>query len=284
MSSGPHGAAATGSSPIIGAPLAATIVCPDGAVGAIRALIDRLSNSGIMVESVDEIAEAADYVLNMTSQVALILDCRKLATEDPQDVAEAGAMIRRCRALVPDHRPIIVVQGAPNSFIVAVIRAGACDVIDLALEGTTHARAVVVRACGEMATRRLERENHAALRAVVEDFLRELIRTERQKIDLEEKLSTPFGDLAGALRNPIVLLVEDDRTIADRLTASLEEKGVTTFAFLSGEDAIRDARSAERVRTHCLILPLSISAYPASMAWKPLPNFARPSLESQAFS
>lgn len=226
-------------------PLAAAIVCPDGAIGPIRALVDRLSNAGITVEVVDEIAEAADFIVRAERPAALVLDCRAMATDDPQDLAETAELLRRCRGMLPTHRPIIVVSSAPNSFIVAAFRAGAGDVIDMALEGTTHARTVIARACSEMVTRRAERDQARDLRAVTEDFLRELIRTERQKIDLEEKLAAPTGERAGAKRNPVVLLVEDDRAVADRLTTSLEDKGITTFTFTSGEDAVHEAISMD---------------------------------------
>ncbi len=226
-------------------PLAAAIVCPEGAIGPIRALVERLSNAGVTVDVVDEIAEAADFIVRADRPAALILDCRAMATDDPQDLAETTELLRRCRGMLPTHRPIIVVSSAPNSFIVAAFRAGAGDVIDMALEGTTHVRTVVARACSEMVTRRTERDQTRELRAVAEGFMRELIRTERQKIDLEEKLAAPKGERAGAARSPVVLLVEDDPVVANRLTLSLEEKGITTFAFFSGEDAVHEAISMD---------------------------------------
>ncbi len=226
-------------------PLAAAIVCPEGAIGPIRALVERLTNAGITVDVVDEIAEAADFIVRSDRPAALVLDCRAMATDDPQDLAETSELLRRCRGMLPTHRPIIVVSSAPNSFIVAAFRAGAGDVIDMALEGTTHARTVVARACADMVTRRAEREQTRELRTVAEVFMRELIRTERQKIDLEEKLAVPKGGRSGAVRTPVVLLVEDDRIVANRLTLSLEEKGITTYVFFSGEDAVHEAISMD---------------------------------------
>lgn len=226
-------------------PLAAAIVCPEGAIGPIRALVERLTNAGITVDVVDEIAEAADFIVRSERPAALVLDCRAMATDDPQDLAETTELLRRCRGMLPTHRPIIVVSSAPNSFIVAAFRAGAGDVIDMALEGTTHARTVVARACADMVTRRAERDQTRELRSVAEVFMRELIRTERQKIDLEEKLAVPKGERSGAARTPVVLLVEDDRVVANRLTLSLEEKGITTYVFFSGEDAVHEAISMD---------------------------------------
>lgn len=144
--------------------------------------------------------------------------------------------------MLPTHRPIIVVSSAPNSFIVAAFRAGAGDVIDMALEGTTHARLVIARACSEMVTRRAERDQARDLRAVTEDFAR----TDSDRAT-KKSISTGSTNPANAPvpSNPVVLLVEDDRAVADRLTTSLEDKGITTFTFTSGEDAVHEAISMD---------------------------------------
>jgi DNA-binding NtrC family response regulator len=220
--------------------LYAVVIAPEGVSGPLRTLIDRLNSSGVTVETVDEIVEAADFVIRNTKQVAVLLDCRALATDDPQDVLMAMDQIKKARAAMPEHRPIIVASGAANSFIVSAFRAGAGDMIDMALEGTTHARAVIARACSEMSSRSNDGERAKALRSIIEEFLRELIRTERSKIALEEKL----GNQDTAKRAPAILLVEDDKAIADRLTVSLESKGITTYSFVNGEDAVRSVRES----------------------------------------
>ncbi|MEZ4368239.1 MAG: response regulator [Kofleriaceae bacterium] len=86
---------------------------------------------------------------------------------------------------------------------------------------------------------------------MIEEFLRDLIRTERRSLELEDQLThrvrRATGEFLAAVdpepsRAPTVLLVEDDREVADRLTDELEQVGVTTFAYLSGEEAIRELR------------------------------------------
>jgi DNA-binding NtrC family response regulator len=216
--------------------LAAVVVAPNGVAGPLRTLIDRVSNAGVKVEVVDEIVEAAHHVKNSDQYTALLLDCRTLATDDPQDLQMATEMIKKCRTAMPEHYPIIVASGASNSFIVAAFRAGAGDFIDMALEGTTHARSVIARACANMNIKAADSSTVKGLRGIVEEFLRELIRTERAKINLEERLLNPHQD--NTKRTPVILLVEDDKTIADRLTVTFESKGLTTYAFVNGEDAV----------------------------------------------
>jgi DNA-binding NtrC family response regulator len=230
--------------------LAAVVVAPNGVAGPLRTLIDRVVNAGVKVEAVDEIVEAAHHVMNSDQYTALLLDCRTLATDDPQDVQVATEMIKKCRTAMPEHYPIIVASGASNSFIVASFRAGAGDFIDMALEGTTHARSVIARACANMNIKAADAATAKALRAIVEEFLRELIRTERAKINLEERLQNPQPD-STVKRSPVILLVEDDKAIADRLTVTFESKGLTTYAFVNGEDAVA-AVTSNRDNVHFL--------------------------------
>ena len=85
----------------------------------------------------------------------------------------------------------------------------------------------------------------AMLRSMIEDMLKDLIRTERRSIDLEEKLAT-FESVTGESRElgnqrpPSILLVEAARDIASDLADRLEQTGVATYAFVTGEDACRE--------------------------------------------
>src|SRR5690606_4402364 len=82
-------------------------------------------------------------------------------------------------------------------------------------------------------------------RAIIEDLVKDLIRTERRSIDAEDKLAAHTrlsGEIAAAdLRPPAVLLVEHDRDVADQLADLLESAGVATFAYVAGEEAVREA-------------------------------------------
>ena len=74
-------------------------------------------------------------------------------------------------------------------------------------------------------------------------MLKDLIRTERRSIDLEEQLARTHARDARAERPrpAAILLVEHDRDVADDLAERLEAAGVTTLAYITGEDAVREA-------------------------------------------
>jgi len=221
----------------------AIAVAPDGATGPLRAMIERLTGGGIRVHVVEEIGAAAQIASETpASPPVVLLDLRSLvAGLLLEDVRLATERIRRTIHAIPFAMPIAITGAADAGIIVACIRAGAGDVLDIRLEGTAAARTVVQR----VYQRQRELAQHAqtarTLRAMIEDLLKDLIRTERRSIDLEEKLAqfeTVTGETAtiGDTRPPAILLVEPDRTIAEQLAGKLADAGVTTFAFASGED------------------------------------------------
>src|SRR5690606_27641019 len=130
--------------------------------------------------------------------------------------------------------------------IVACIRAGAADVLDLAMEGTATARAIVTRICQRQNDRERELASFAEQRRMVEELLKDLIRTERRSIDAEDALAHARG--SGEIhptetRGPAILLIEHDRDVADELADLLEAAGIATFAYVTGEEAIREAKA-----------------------------------------
>jgi DNA-binding response OmpR family regulator len=83
---------------------------------------------------------------------------------------------------------------------------------------------------------------------MIEELLKDLIRTERRSIDAEEALAArarSSGEVAIAIesRPPAVLLVEHERAVADELADLLEAAGVATFAYVTGEEALREVEA-----------------------------------------
>jgi CheY-like chemotaxis protein len=152
---------------------------------------------------------------------------------------------------IPYTLPIVVVGSADAQIVAELFRAGAGDVIDLGVEGTAVAPEVVHR----VYDRQLELAHHVhsvqTLRSIVEDLLKDLIRTERRAIDVEQKLAafeSPTGETGTfeAQRQPAILLVEPDKKIARQLAERLEASDVSTFAYMSGEDATREVETLIR--------------------------------------
>jgi CheY-like chemotaxis protein len=225
----------------------AIAVAPDGATGTLRAMVERLVGSGVQVHVVDDVATAANIACHTPTQPpCILLDLRTLGTgSELEDVKLGCERVRKAAHAIPNVMPVAITGSADPGIMIALIRAGAGDVIDIQLEGTAAARAVVQRIYQRQA--QLSQLNHAArtLRSMIEDLLKDLIRTERRSIDLEEKLAqfesgTGETGAFGDQRAPAVLLVEPDKLLARELAERLEASGVSTFAYISGEDASRE--------------------------------------------
>lgn len=221
------------------------LIAPSGASGPLRGLVDRLASVGVAITIADEVAGAAELCAAAPRAPAVMLDLRDAAAGEVEDLRRATDTVRRTIAAMPSALPIVLTAGATAPLIVASMRAGAGDVIDLLLEGTATARAVVQRICQRQEDRARELLVLDEQRAIIEELLKDLIRTERRSIDAEEALamrarvSRDFPVLDA--RPPAVLLVEHDRSVADDLAEQLEAAGVATFAYVSGEEALREA-------------------------------------------
>jgi CheY-like chemotaxis protein len=228
--------------------LAAILISPRGVAGPLRDLMDRLGSVGVKVTIVDEVATAVEVSRRHAAPPAILLDLREFGAGEVEDQQAAGDAIRRTLDRLPNAQPIVVTSEADPMLIISCVRAGAGDVVDLQLEGTAAARAVVQRICERQAVRRNELAIVNSQRDVIEDLLKDLIRTERRAIDAEEALAArarTAGEAAIAIesRPPAVLLIEHERAVADELADRLEAAGVATFAYITGEEALREAET-----------------------------------------
>ncbi|MEJ7598007.1 MAG: response regulator [Kofleriaceae bacterium] len=227
--------------------IAAILIAPHGATGALRGLMDRLASVGVIVSIVDDLSSAVELAADHAVPPALLLDLRAYSSGEVDDVRRATEIVRRTLLELPDALPIAITAEAGGSMLVACVRAGAADVIDLALEGTATARAVVQRICQRQRERMKEHASFAQHRAMIEDLLKDLIRTERRTIDAEEALAahSRSGAVQAVFENrpPAILLVEHERPVADELADLLETAGVATYAYVTGEEALREART-----------------------------------------
>lgn len=225
----------------------AILVAPHGVGGPLRTLLDRLASVGVTVTTVDELAAAHELAAAQPVPPAILLDLRDAASGEVEDLKQATDLIRRTLDALPHTLPVAVTADADAKLIVACVRAGAGDVIDLALEGTATARAAVHRVFQRQAARVRELEAGAQQRQMIEDLLKDLIRTERRSIDAEEQLAVRrrTGEIpdVSEIRPPAVLLVEHERAVADELADRLEAAGVATYAYVTGEEALREAET-----------------------------------------
>ncbi|MDQ3341558.1 MAG: response regulator [Myxococcota bacterium] len=227
--------------------VSAILIAPNGPDGTLRTLTDRLASVGVIVTIVDELPTAVELAARHEAPPAILIDLRDVAAGEIEDLNKAIGILRRTLASMPGYLPIVVTAEAAAPLIIQCIRTGAADVIDLQLEGTATARAVVNRVCTKQAQRRHEFEVVAQQRLMIEDLLKDLIRTERRSIDAEERLRvrTRTGEIPPIveIRPPAVLLVESERAVADDLADLLEAAGVATYAYVTGEEALREVET-----------------------------------------
>lgn len=228
--------------------LSAILISPRGVAGPLRDLMDRLGSVGVEITIVDEIETAVEVSQRHITPPAILLDLREFGAGEVEDQQATSDAILRTLERLPHVLPIVVTSEADPMLIISCVRAGAGDVIDLQLEGTAAARAVVQRICEHQGTRAAERARIAAQRDMIEELLKDLIRTERRSIDAEEALAArarTAGEAAVAIesRPPAVLLIEHERELADELADQLEAAGVATFAYITGEEALREAET-----------------------------------------
>src|SRR6185503_11874818 len=135
------------------------------------------------------LATAVELAARHPMPPAVLLDLRDAGASEVEDIRKATDTLRRTLAALPHALPVVVTADAAAPLIVACLRAGAGDVIDLQLEGTATARTVVQRICTRQVERLRELEIVEQQRSIIEDLLRDLIRTERRTIDAEEALA-----------------------------------------------------------------------------------------------
>ncbi|MCE9580324.1 MAG: response regulator [Deltaproteobacteria bacterium] len=212
----------------------------------VRAIADLFTNAGLAVTIVERAEQAAAGIVTAPDG-----DQPCVAIDVGDDPATAAGRIAALLESVPSAAPIAVALHATADLVLAAWRAGAAELIDPAADGAAGVRAMLDRVTHARRERHTQRRHVASLRTIVEDFFRDLVRTERRSIDLEHRLkqaerpsSPSVTDVPTDLdadREPTVFLVEDDAEIANRLVDELEDAGLVTFAFLNGEDAVRDA-------------------------------------------
>ena len=215
--------------------------------GPLRALLGMLEDIGVPAVSVEKPEDAAARLLLGEKEVPCVfIDVGDVGRNDAP-LSEIDARLRALRELVPWSGAVIVGRALTVPVVAAGLRAGAIDVLDLDSDNAGALFKLLERVSKVLRDRSLQRRTVAALRGMIEDFLRDLVKTERRSIDLEHRLARqgrPQGspvDVIGELdddRPPTIFLVEDDREVADQLVDEMESAGLTTFAFLNGEEAV----------------------------------------------
>lgn len=204
-----------------------------------------------------EDAASALLVLEPGDVPLLVLDASDTINDDGEAVdetlVELLTNIELLRSTLPHVPRMVTAPTPPADVVIGAFRAGADDLVDSATATTATVANVLERVALVAADAFDKKQQMSAMRSMVEDFLRNLIKTERRSIDLEYQLAQhnqrPGVELVSDLdeeRDPTVVLIEDDKEVADMLVDELEDAGVATFAFLTGEEAVENVAKMTR--------------------------------------
>lgn len=211
-------------------------------------LVEIVTEAGVTVTEVASFEDAAAQILVSDPNEPRLVLIDGIGPDEGPTVAieELAEGIQSLIGTLPHVAAVVVAPDPPPSLIIDVFRAGAVDFIDLARENKSAVIECLQRVSGRLTDKAAQRERIRELRAIVEDFLRTLIKTERRSIDLEHQLEIKDKrptELTGDLdtdREPTIVIIEDDREVSDLLVDELEEVGVATYGFISGEEAVRE--------------------------------------------
>ena len=223
----------TDSAPVVTAVILSTDAAENSRLGDLIEILERLE---INVETTDSVANAAAAVVSYQGEPACILIHSR---------GQFTAIVAALRAALPAIAPIVLLENPRAGHAIAAFRSGAGDVLELESATETTVARSVRRACQRYRVQRERRIQLGELRDALDEFLRAVVQTERRSIDLENQLAAHKSGTRlrrstdeGAERRPVVLVVERDRQLGDLLVDRLEDMGVVTFAFVSGEEAV----------------------------------------------
>jgi DNA-binding NtrC family response regulator len=151
---------------------------------------------------------------------------------------------------VPHIAPVAFAANPTRDAILTAFRMGAFDFLDTETENDASILVALERSAAETRRRIARRAQLSGMRALVEDFLRTLVKTERRSLELEERLvagEVGRGEVAPALdpdRVPCVLIVDDDEEVVELLVDLIGRNGLETIRALRGVDAIEAVAGA----------------------------------------
>lgn len=204
---------------------------------ALTRLAHLLTDANISLEVKDTIEDAAAAMLmgDEIPDTCVMID------------AVGGQSFAHIIQTVPHATPIVFANGATTAQVIEALRGGAFEFVDFSTDSEAGVLEALERALVESRNRLSRRKRVSSMRAVVEDFLRVLVKAERRSIDLEEKLrhqsaefkvSDELANEPDPDRPPCVLVVDDDPDVVDLLEDVLSQDGLLVKSALLGEQAI----------------------------------------------
>jgi DNA-binding NtrC family response regulator len=153
-------------------------------------------------------------------------------------------MVGKLVTTLPFLAPVVICSDPDAQTAIRAFRAGAADIIDLTREDRDGILLAIERMIRDHHRRSGKTEQEGELRSVLDEFLRELVHTERRAMDLENELaSAEIDPVLDSRRQPVIVIASADRALGDVMTDRLEDSGLVVYSFTSGEEAVRQARA-----------------------------------------
>jgi DNA-binding NarL/FixJ family response regulator len=235
-----------------------------GAEERLHDLFAMLIDANIVVTVVAEPQDATTQLImaDATELPCVLIDASHV---DPDDSAAMAGLLGAIRAVtaVPDMAPIALAPSPRSDLVIRAFRAGAGDFLDLDADTDAHVTRILQRVADTYQDRLEQKKHVRTLKSMLEDFLKDLVKTERRSLDLEQKLAPRVHGQPD--RRPTVLIIDQDATIVDELAARLGDAGLATVTAHSGEQAVERARSMT-AQDHAIDLALVDARLPAMNA------------------
>ena len=215
-----------------------------GAHKRLKSLLDLIISAGMSAELVETAEDARVRLISISKKAwcCAFIDATPSVDDDVSSARHVDSVSRKI-ALLRQGLDTVAVFAASSetsgTLVTAAFRAGCHDFVETVAETSRSFSTALHRVSKRVYDESRQRKNLHGLRGVVEDFLRELVKTERRSIDLEYELakSTSPEDL-DERRAPRVVILEDDRDVVELLVEELDGAGLESCVFATAEQAM----------------------------------------------
>jgi len=161
------------------------------------------------------------------------------------DWKEATAAVEQLTRARPEIQILVATDaGVPRSVVLS-LWGGASGV----LEFKNQTRNEIVSQIQEWVSRHRqtakERQLLLRLRALNEEFLKNIVAAQKRNMELEERLQPEMERLAAEGESPRILICDDEEVVRSVLEAILSKKGYGFLSVETGEDALEAVRTGK---------------------------------------
>ena len=223
-----------------------------GAHKRLKLLLDFIVSTGMSAELVETAADARARLVGISTRAwcCAFVDA-SLPVGTAMSPAHQESVLERIHILrqsLDDVAILTVGREATGAMVTAAHRAGAHGFVDLSTETPTSFESMLRHVSAEVSGRYHAMEAVRQLRATVEEFLRELVKTERRSIDLEHQLErsedSPRAHALDVNRCPRVLILEDDKEVVEVLVRELTQAGMEVVCASTGEQGVGELKTS----------------------------------------